>query len=406
MAELIQETTEPAPVDRRPVHRLISLTFVVAAASFVFGSVYVDQMLHRGFRPAELGVAFSCAFAATTVIEVVSGDWGDRYGQRLMATSGLLLWGVGLIGFAYSPSIVWLVASLILWSVGQAVYSGAPTALVVNSIPADQKDLRHTAVRWGQIARWIGAAAGGLIVAIAAKPSTISGFIVGSGGILCLTAVVVRLRWREHRPKVPAAGHHIWSRLRGAWRPGLTGLLLVNSAVLGMLSIFLFAWQPVTTGVFRVDNRWLGAILVGLTLFAALGSWLARFRWGGLARGQLDLWLGAALTGVLLVLMTTGRIGGTAAFIGAEILTSYVLTGAAMRAHAIFPDEARNLLWSTFSAVGGATMALVDLVFGLVWEHEGLADAVRWSLACLAGACVAGALVAVVLPRHPGPVEA
>lgn len=100
-----------------------------------------------------MGVAFFASLVVGTVVEVLSGDWGDRYGNRRMTVAGLALWGAGLIAFAFVTSLVGLVLTLACWSMGQAIYSGAPLALTVNAISAENTALRQAAVRWSQVSR-------------------------------------------------------------------------------------------------------------------------------------------------------------------------------------------------------------------------------------------------------------
>jgi hypothetical protein len=145
----------------------------------------------------------------------------------------------------------------------------------------------------------------------------------------------------------------------------------------------------------------LGAILLVLMALAAVGSWAAKFQWRALVGGDRDLWLLTAVIGGLLAAMALSPVTAVVGFVGVEVITSYVLTVAATRAHLTFPDSARNLLWSTFSAVMGIAMALVDLAFGLVWQRHGLLVALAGTVAAQLALCGAVAL-AVRLSRRDG----
>jgi hypothetical protein len=273
------------------------------------------------------------------------------------------------------------------WSVGQAFYSGAPIALSVNAISADNKSLRRAIVRWGQVARWIGGVLGGLVVLLGARVPGMRAIIVCAGATLVISAVYVQLRWPEI---TRSAGHrhgNMLGRIRSAWRPELAGLLVVTAGSMGLLSTFLFAWQPTVTSVLRLESRWLGSLLVGLTALAAIGSWSAKFTWARLARHHYDLWILLAVGGVLLSVMALSPMAAVIALIGVELITGYVLIAAATRAHGIFVDASRNLLWSVFSATMGAVMALIDLIFGQAWHHFGLARALVVAVGAQAVLC-------------------
>ena len=155
------EGIRPETTARVAVNRLTLLTLLVGFADFVFGTVYVTLMLRADISPSEIGLGFFVAFALSTVVEVPSGDWGDRWGQRRIASIGLVAWGVALIAFAQSANMpIVMLASLCIWSIGQALYSGAPVSLTINSIPNDFPELRTRAVLMQNVAKWAGSAAG------------------------------------------------------------------------------------------------------------------------------------------------------------------------------------------------------------------------------------------------------
>jgi len=389
----------PAVVDDRSpalVRRFVRLTGLVAAASFVFGATYVVELLDRGFSPTVVSTAFFCALAASTVLEVVSGDWGDRFGQRRMAVGGLVLWGAGLVVFGISHSFGLLVVALVLWALGQATYSGAPTALIVNAIPPGDAARRRAAVRWGQTARFAGAVVAGVLVLLRPPGLSPAGLIVAAGCALLVLAGYVRLRLPYVRADAPLPGR-LTARIGRAWSGRLDALLTLCVVNAGLLSVFLFAWQPVATTVIGLGGRWLGALLSGLTALAALGAWAARFTVEHHRVRDLDLYLGTAVTAVALAVMGTSAVAAWTAFVTVEVAAGYVVAVAATRAHAEFPDASRNVLWSMFSAAMGTSMAVADLALGLVWDRVGLAVAL--GLVVPAESAI-GAALGVVLRRR------
>lgn len=343
--------------------------------------MYVDVLLRAGLSPASIGGGFFAAFAVSTLVEIPSGDWGDRWGQRRIAATGLALWGTALAVFAIAQDApVVLLASLVAWSVGQALFSGAPVSLTINAISPSMRDLRLRAVRAANVAKWVGSAAGGLAVFVGVLAVDAHVLIGVAGGLLAVLAVWVRLGWPESERSAPSESERrLWQRLRAGWTPQLGPLLAMTMLSSALLSVLLFAWQPLfaqTTGLPVSLN---GAVLFTMTVIAALGAWLTRFR----ERFRRGWDTGIASAVVAATILFAGAMPGIASTIVAlsvaELLTSYCLTALAMDAHGVFEDRYRNMLWSVFSAAMGVAMAVTDLVFGLLWDASGLTTALTWA---------------------------
>lgn len=371
---------------RAATSRLAVLIALVGVADFAFGAVYVTVLLGVGLTPAQIGVGFFLSFLLSTAVEVPSGDWGDRWGQRRMATLGLACWGISLAVFALStaaPPVMLL--ALGTWAVGQALFSGAPLSLTINSIAAEPTELRQRAVRAASIAKWVGSAAGGLVVFLGADAFAPPVLIGAAGCALVALAVWVGLAWPESERQAPhPSERHLLQRLRLGWASGLGTLLALAVVSSALLSILLFAWQPLVA-LAGVPVRANGLVLLGLTVLAAGGAALSRFS-ERIPGSPLDVLV--ALLVVALLLAAAGWLPGpwtTFGSLGAvEVLTSYALTVVAVRAHSLFQDRFRNLFWSLFSAAMGIAMALSDLLFGLLWERLGITPALATAGAAMA----------------------
>lgn len=394
-----------SPPVRKSVRRLVTLTFAVASAQFVFGAVYVEQLLARGFQPESIGLAFAAALAVSTVFEVFSGDWGDRHGQRLMTVLGLGLWGAGLIAFALVRTLPGLIAALICWSIGQAVYSGAPLSLTVNAIPADDPASRAAAVRFSQVARWCGAALGGLFVLAGGQLSIYPVLIIGGGIALLVSAGAVQMRWPESRTDGTRTKGRLGSRLLGGWQPRLGSLVPVLVVNMGLLSVFLLAWQPLTSTVLGLSPTWLGLVLLVLMAAAAGGAWAAKLTVSQLQQRDADLWIVSAVVGVAVCMLALSGVALCIGFIVIEFSSAYVMASASTRVHAIVSDGARNLVWSAISATMGLAAAGVDLVFGIAWGDGQIVSGLVWGVA--AAALVGGVvgLAGMVLTRRTDPTR-
>lgn len=376
--------------------KLAILNGLVSVADFIFGALYVDFMLSASISPARIGLVTFLATVMSTVVEVPSGDFGDRFGQRKIATIGLVFWGFSLLAFGGASHFPWvMLVSLCFWSVGQALFSGAPLALVINSIPKEGEHLRRRAIRMSNIANWVGSAGGGLAVQFGLIRFSAGTLIGAAGVILLVLALWLVVAWPESTLSDVDVFHgSLWTRVRGGWNLRLSLLMMLWVVAAAVLSMLLFAWQPLVKQTLGLGISFNGLILFLMSLVAALGTWLTRWRERfNLARFDVPL----ALTLVSLSAFFAGFMPGASTTVGflvaAELLVTYCLSALAMDAHGIFADEHRNMLWSIFSAAMGMSMAVFDLVFGLVWDHIGLLASL-WA----AGAVFAGLSILIWIP--------
>lgn len=362
----------PTRVENTVTVRIFVLTLLVAAADFVFGAVYVQVLLERGVSPAVMGIVFFATFLITSLVEIPSGDWGDRYGQRRMTILGLLAWGAGLGLFGLFASPIVSFVGLLLWSIGQAMYSGAPISLAINSIDPERQRVRRRLVRFASVFGWVGSAAGGLLVLIGAITISVSTSVLVAGVGLLVVALWVRVVWPESELLPRENRQPIVRRVRANWTPAMTDLLVLSAGAAGLLSTFLFAWQPVTLEILGLPEASLGLVLLGLTVVAALGAAATRFEVARLAAKNVDAWGLLLISAAATAVAGLSPIAAIVAFAVIEFCVSALLTIAATRAHGEFPDAARNLLWSIFGWCGSASMAVSDLIFGFTWQVLGL----------------------------------
>ena len=107
--------------------------------------------LERGFSLTEVTVAEGLFLVAMVVLEVPTGAIADRFGRsRSMALGAFCLGGAVLL-FAYARSFPVLLASFLLWSLAQALMSGADMALLFDTLKraGREADYERTAGRGG-----------------------------------------------------------------------------------------------------------------------------------------------------------------------------------------------------------------------------------------------------------------
>ncbi|MGY4644241.1 MFS transporter [Cellulomonas sp. URHB0016] len=403
---------------RRLVRQFWWLVGLVSVADFVFGAVFVFHMRDRGLPAATIGGLLAAAGLAATLVEAPSGAWGDRFGQRQLIVWGLVLWGTGLLVFAFATTQAAFATGLLVWTTGIALHSGAAVSLLVNTLNASGEQQRaESAVRASQVVRWVASAAGAAFVAVSGAWLDPQHLIAAAGVLLLPTALWVRLSWPDARD---AGAQPVWRSLRRGVALAVRGesllvllLVVLSSASVG---IVILTWQPVALGVLHLAPSSLGIALFALTAASALGAfatrWTRHLRPPVLAAGLV-----VALDGLLL-LTTVGPFGAAVGFVGAEVVIGAVLAVIAVWSQQIFPDALRTTMTSVMGTAMGATVAATNAVVGRLWEATGIVTAVAvaagvvGSLACVllvvcsVRAVRLRAVVSTVVDPDPDPVAA
>lgn len=361
--------------------RLCLLVAIVGLADFVFGATYVNLLASRGMSTSLMGVAFFAATVVGTLVEIPSGDLGDRVGQRLVGGCGLVVWGASLIILAAVVGGFGAFLSLIMWQVGQALYSGAPISLSVNLIAQSDVVGRTAVVRYSNVVGWLASASGGVAVFFATGTLSPSLLILCSGMLLFVAGAWMILWWPAQR-SVPSAERSVLpqsmiERVRLGWSRKLSRLLTLVVLNAACLSVLLFAWQLLLSSLPGDHGSYSGVFLFGMALSAALGSWLTRFD-SSLHGRLIGIPVAIVAAGVGLVWSSSSMDLGTlaAAFAVTELACGYGTTLAWSRAHQSFEDHSRNLFSSLFSACSATAMGVTDLWFGYLADVLGVRHAV------------------------------
>ncbi|MFI1798860.1 MFS transporter [Streptomyces sp. NPDC020379] len=384
-------------------NRLWALGSVSFFSDFIFGATFIFVMQEGGVTADLIGVYVAGTVVVSRLVEAPSGAWGDRYGQRGLIILGLLLWGAGFLLFALTPHPLFYVPALLLWSSGAALYSGAPTSLVVNSLrEAGNADVVPRVLRGDQVTRWLASAAGAATVALAGTRVPPAEIVLVAGCLLVAAALWVALTWpRSGGDRQLGVTRNMLDGIRATVTGARLGVLWLTLVYSAAISVLIMSWQPVVAGFPEFGGSRASALGLTLLLFsltAALGAWLGR-RPKALRAEYAVLASVICLLGFLL--LVGGGVPRTAVgYLGAEVLVGTGGTLLAVHSHAVIPDELRNTVTSMLSTAAGLSMAAADLVFGYLWDAFGPVRALHY---CAWGLLALTALLALwtLIPREP-----
>jgi len=311
-----------APDRRRWVALSIGSGAMIAGCAFQFGLPYLIPALRAdGLSLEQAGVLVACPIAGLLCTLIVWGAVADRFGERLVLSTGLGLAGVALLGAATVHSPYALGGCLVLAGAGGASVHAASGRLILGWFAAHERGL---AMGVRQTAQPLGVA----IAALALPPLSVHGLAVpllALAAFCLLMGALVVLFVRD--PDRPADTKPAGTTERTG-TPYRTPVLYRIHAASALLCVPQFAVATFAL-VFLVDahgwhaataGRILAVVQVGGAL-ARLGAGVWSDRVGSRLRPMRQL---AALTCVVVLALTLGAYTDSVAAIGVLLIAGVI----------------------------------------------------------------------------------
>lgn len=293
----------------RPWLMLAVGVFAQAAASFVQAvPAFLIPLLHsqRGLSLAEAGLLASAPLVGVLLTLVLWGAATDRWGERGVLVTGMLLTAAAVAGAILADGYVALGIAFLVAGMGSACASSASGRVVIGWFPAERRGM---AMGIRQMSQPLGAAAAALVVpALTASGSLTRALVVAAalafaGAIACAAFIVnparpARSTDAEGRPANPYRGDATLVRIHL-----VSALLVIPQYVLATFGlVWLIAdqgWDATAAGVLVAASQFLGAVgRIGAGVLSdRVGSRLRPLRWVALA--GIPLLLITALAGEL-----------------------------------------------------------------------------------------------------------
>ena len=123
---------------------LTSLLNGIARNGVLFLLVFYLQGA-RGYDPVTAGIMLSPLAVGLLVLSPISGAIADRSGSRLLATAGMIVTGVGLLGLAITISVDTPFWQLALWQLiigaGSGLFASPNTSAVMGVVPPEKRGM-------------------------------------------------------------------------------------------------------------------------------------------------------------------------------------------------------------------------------------------------------------------------
>src|SRR5690606_17643772 len=185
--------SNPGPLRRNPILVCLIRAMQMALFPMAILSVFLEREIGSGVTEITL---LQGLFGLTMVVfEFPSGYLADRIGYRRCLILAFALWTIAWPIYGYAGSWVGVASAELLLGIGMALISGCDTALLYESLLADDRE--HEFVRWsgrltsaGQLAEGSAALVAGFLFASAAAVPFIAQGVASAVALILALALV------------------------------------------------------------------------------------------------------------------------------------------------------------------------------------------------------------------------
>lgn len=367
------------PLSRRTKNLLLTAAAFQGAGDFMFGAVYVIFLRSIPLDGRAIGFVLALATGVSLVVEAPSGAIADRYGHRRMLLAGLSSWAVGLLALSLASSAPAAGGALLLWTIGMALQSGTVWPILLGTVTEeDKQDAIAQYSRQSQSVHWLASFLGAMVVLILGARCDMRFILRAAAGLLVLALVVCLWLPRDVRQ---GEQQPVLKMLRSSfgWCASRTVLPLVVASGLSTVCMtgLVVTWQPMVAAA-GVPLEANGAVLGGLTVAAAVGSYCTKFTKASTSRGAL-----LAMCGISVCFLVVALAGGSlwvtlAGYAVAEFFLGAMFVKLGAWQQEMLPDDIRNGGFSALSTISLIVAVVVNAGLGELWQGIGLAATMGW----------------------------
>jgi MFS family permease len=325
------------------------------------GEVFLFQAVYSGFM---------------VVSEVPTGMFADHYGRRATMIAGSAIGVLAFFAFGLAPGILVLLVSYAMFALSDALFSGADSAMLFDSLKAAKRDGEFT--RWNGRLNALTAGAIGLFTlggALMTRWVPLAWPMVLSG-VLTIPSIVLAWRMKEppregeRTPFLETGRASIVLVLRS---PALWSSTLLMAVTTIAIMTMAQAMQPIVVG-YGMPVWAVGIFVAVQMIVAALGSWVADGA-GRLVPLRHLLWAAPAGSALALIAGASEVIWLFPLFIlpgiGWNVLWPHFAEFVARRA----PDQQRATVISIANLAASIAVVIASPLTGLAVDRLGLAPA-------------------------------
>lgn len=280
----------------------IGAAMVANDSTFTIG-VFVVFMLSIGLSLAEVSIVISSYLILSSIGQVPSGIFADRYGYKTSLIIGSLFFLGGTIFFAFAQNFYWFLTGYSLMGFGSAMKQGADHALLYEGLKADEKQNSFKKVAgkldlYTNILWVITAISGGFLYSISERLPFYAEIVL----VLISTIIIATAKEPKKESKHFPVWDHVKSSLKQAFQTPNFSKIFVFSALIGSIALTTFQYlQPLYKSL-EINEVYFGLIAAGTFAVKGFGAWSAE-KVGKMFTIDKYIILHAAIFGLFLILL-------------------------------------------------------------------------------------------------------
>jgi len=283
-------------------HWKIWLSIITSDTTFSTG-VFIIFMLWAGLDLTQISVAIAAWTVASSLGQIPSGVFADRYGFKTAMFWGSVIFLAGLASLVYAGSFYWILGGTALMGFGSAMKQGPDYALLYEGLKADKKTAEYKKTA-GKIDFYVN---------IFIVPATIlGGFLYAYNQrwpfyveiVLLTIAILTIATMRE--PAIKRRREKVFDQLKHSLKTALTkpkfSKIFIFSAIIGSIALLTIQYTQPLFKDLGINEAYFGILGAAMFVLRGLGSWYSD-RLGKLFTVDKYLVLHAAVFGLFLVLI-------------------------------------------------------------------------------------------------------
>lgn len=280
----------------------IGAAMVANDSTFTIG-VFVIFMLFIGLSLTEVSIVISSYLILSSIGQVPSGIFADRYGYKTSLVIGSLFFLGGTIFFAFAQNFYWFLAGYSLMGFGSAMKQGADHALLYEGLKADEKQSSFKRVvgkldLYTNIFWVVTAISGGFLYSINERLPFYAEIALVTISIL----IIITAREPQKESKHFPVWTHVKNSMKQAFQTPNFSKIFVFSALIGSIALTTFQYlQPLYKSL-EINEAYFGLIAAGAFVVRGLGAWSAE-KVGEMFAIDKYMVLHASIFGLFLILL-------------------------------------------------------------------------------------------------------
>lgn len=364
----------------------ISMMSLFELADKLFGATYVAFMRSQKLSVVQISNLFSIQQILQAAFDYPTGTISDKIGRKRTAGYGFVVWGVGILVYAFAVNFWIFLPAMILMALGLALISGAPSAWLV-----DQMILHGVYEERSQILPKIDTCVRFFSVAASVASYVLIGVgermpILTAGSISILAGVLALSKGEDNYGKIQGKNivYVLQSQAREFGKDRKLRLLSLRTVFCHVPFVaFVLFWQIYATEIIQIKMKYLAFLLLIFMLLLMAGNYAVSI----VARKMNTL--GTSVVGILISILgfflLIAFFSIPSFVIGAGLVEfGFVMEQAATRTWMCdhIKSETRSTYSSIFSTVQSLAGFFIMNLLGLLTEWMGVRTA--WIVAAVA----------------------